>query len=52
MKQKPQWVETRERLKAMEEELLIFVGKMGADGVINGRLPNGDVYHRNLRKKR
>ena len=52
MKQKPKWVETRERLKAMEEELLVFIGEMGADGVINGRLPNGEVYHRNLRKKR
>ena len=52
MKQKPKWVETHERIKAMEEEPLIFVGKMGADGVIDGKLPNGDVYHRNLRKKR
>ena len=44
MKQKPKWVEDRERLKAMEEEPLEFIGERGADGVINGLLPNGEPY--------
>ena len=44
MKQKPKWVETRESLKAMEEEPLVFIGEPGADGVINGLLPNGEPY--------
>jgi hypothetical protein len=44
VKQKPKWVETRERLNAMEEEPLVFIGPMGADGVIDGRLPNGEPY--------
>ena len=41
---KPKWVEDRERLKTMEEEPLVFVGPMGADGVIDGKLPNGEEY--------
>lgn len=44
MKQKPKWVADRERLKTMEEEPLVFVGEMGAAGVIDGLLPNGEVY--------
>lgn len=35
----------------MEEEL-IFIGKMGVDGVINGKLPNGDPYTWTKRRKR
>jgi hypothetical protein len=44
LKHKPQWVKDHERIKAMEEQPLIFVGKMGADGVIDGLLPNGEPY--------
>lgn len=44
VKQKPKWVETREALKTMGQEPLEFIGKMGADGVINGLLPNGEEY--------
>lgn len=44
MKQKPQWVEDRERLKAVEEEPLVFIGQPGADGVIDGLLPSGEPY--------
>jgi hypothetical protein len=44
LKHKPQWVKDHERIKAMEEQPLIFVGKMGADGVIDGKLPNGEEY--------
>jgi hypothetical protein len=40
----PQWVEEREALKQRVEEPLEFVGERGADGVINGRLPNGEPY--------
>ena len=44
MKQKPKWVEIREQLKAVENESLVFIGEPGADGVINGLLPNGEPY--------
>ncbi len=44
MKQKPQWVKDHERIKAMEEEPLIFVGELGAAGVVDGLLPNGEPY--------
>lgn len=44
VKQKPKWVEDRERINAMEEEPLVFIGEMGADGVIDGLLPNGEPY--------
>ena len=43
-KQLPQWVEEREALKHYVEEPLVFVGEMGADGVVDGLLPNGEVY--------
>ena len=44
MKQKPKWVEDRERLKTMEEEPLVFIGEMGVAGVVDGLLPNGEEY--------
>ena len=40
----PQWVKDKEALKQLVEEPLEFVGEMGADGVIDGLLPNGEVY--------
>ncbi len=45
MKPKPQWVKDHERIKAMEEEPLIWVGERGADGVVDGLLPNGEPYN-------
>ena len=44
VKATPSWVEHREALKHYVEEPLVFVGPMGADGVINGLLPNGEPY--------
>lgn len=44
MKQKPKWVEDKEALRQMVEEPLVFIGERGADGVINGLLPNGEPY--------
>ena len=43
-KQQPSWVEAREALRKHVEEPLVFVGEMGADGVIDGKLPNGNEY--------
>ena len=40
----PKWVEEREALKQHVEEPLVFVGERGADGVVDGLLPNGEVY--------
>ena len=43
-KQQPSWVDAREALRTHVEEPLVFVGEMGADGVIDGLLPNGEEY--------
>ena len=40
----PSWVEQREALRQHVEEPLVFVGERGADGVIDGKLPNGEEY--------
>ena len=44
MKKQPKWVEDKEALKQHVEEPLVFIGERGADGVINGLLPNGEPY--------
>jgi len=44
LKPKPQWVEIKESLSNLEDEPLIFIGKPGADGVVDGLLPNGEPY--------
>lgn len=41
---KPQWVLDKERIQNEPEEKLIFVGELGAAGVVDGKLPNGDTY--------
>ena len=38
------WLEEKEKIKNQEPEELIFIGEPGADGVINGKLPNGEDY--------
>jgi hypothetical protein len=43
-KPQPSWVEAREALRKHVEEPLVFVGERGADGVIDGLLPNGEEY--------
>ncbi len=43
-KKQPSWVAAREALRTQVEEPLVFVGPMGADGVIDGKLPNGEPY--------
>jgi hypothetical protein len=44
LKPQPKWVEEREALKQHVEEPLVFVGERGADGVVDGLLPNGEPY--------
>ena len=44
MKKVPKWVEDKEALSKHVEEPLVFIGERGADGVINGLLPNGEPY--------
>jgi hypothetical protein len=51
IKKVPQWVLDKVTANLPKEEV-IFVGKMGADGVIDGKLPNGEIYYRNIRSKR
>ena len=48
----PQWVKDKHAIQTAPPETIIIIGKMGADGVIDGKLPNGDIYHSNKRKKR
>lgn len=50
-KKVPQWVLDKVTANLPKEEV-IFVGEMGVAGVIDGKLPNGEVYHRNIRSKR
>lgn len=40
----PEWVKQKEKLNSTTLEQVSFVGEMGADGVIDGKLPNGDDY--------
>lgn len=40
----PQWVLEKQRIQSQEPEELVFVGELGATGVINGKLPNGEDY--------
>ena len=51
-KLKPQWVKEREALQTVKPEELVIVGQMGVAGVIDGKLPNGEIYHRNKRQHR
>ena len=48
----PQWVKDKEALRTNTPEIIIVVGKMGVSGVIDGKLPNGETYHRNKRQPR
>lgn len=42
-KKKPQWLQ--DKLEANQpKEAVTFVGEMGAAGVVDGKLPNGDIY--------
>lgn len=40
----PQWVKDKEVLQKHIEEPAVFIGLPGADGVIDGLLPNGELY--------
>ena len=40
----PQWVKDKEALQKHVEEPAEFIGERGADGVIDGKLPNGEEY--------
>jgi DUF917 family protein len=39
---KPKWVLNKESIRS--DEQIVFVGEMGVSGVVDGKLPNGDVY--------
>lgn len=40
----PKWVQDKLKLNSTKLEEVSFVGELGADGVVNGKLPNGDDY--------
>ena len=46
----PKWVEDKNNIKHDEE--IIFVGEMGVDAVIDGKLPNGEEYHWTKKNRR
>lgn len=48
---KPSWVQIRESLRNKPQEELEFIGESGADGVIDGLLPNGLPYEWKKRRK-
>jgi hypothetical protein len=41
-KKTPKWIEIKNAIK--HDEQIEFVGQLGADGVIDGKLPNGEDY--------
>lgn len=41
-KKLPKWVEEKNKIR--HDEKIEFVGESGVDGVIDGKLPNGDDY--------
>ena len=40
----PKWVQEKERLNSTAQEPVEFIGEMGATGVVDGMLPNGEPY--------
>ena len=40
----PAWVLEKEHLNRTFREEVEIIGKMGADGVVDGKLPNGTKY--------
>lgn len=38
----PKWVEDKNKINHDEE--IEFIGELGVDGVIDGKLPNGEDY--------
>lgn len=49
-KKVPKWVEEKNKIRHDEE--IEFIGEMGVDGVIDGKLPNGEEYHWTKKNRR
>lgn len=49
---KPNWIKQKEKLNEPMNEEIVFVGKMGVSGVIDGKLPNGEVYEWSKKNRR
>jgi hypothetical protein len=41
-KKPPAWVTAKHQIK--HDEKIVFVGQLGAEGIIDGKLPNGEPY--------
>lgn len=50
IKKIPQWVKDKAEVNKPKEEV-IFIGKMGVDGVFDGLLPDGRTYTWRKRRK-
>ena len=48
----PAWIKTRYKVQKAQEEQIEFVGQMGVDGVIDGKLPNGEPYEWSKKSRR
>lgn len=46
----PKWVQDKNNIK--HDERIEFVGQMGVDGVIDGKLPNGEPYEWTKKSRR
>lgn len=44
VKKVPKWVLDKEKLNTTVRESVEIIGQMGAAGVIDGKLPNGEAY--------
>lgn len=51
IKEIPQWLRDKKQVNKDINEPLVFVGERGADIVIDGKLPNGEVYDWKKRRK-
>lgn len=48
----PKWVIVKQNLNSTINDPLVFVGDLGAAGIVDGKLPNGVAYTWTKRRKR
>lgn len=46
----PKWVEDKGKIRHDEE--IVFIGEMGVDSVVDGKLPNGETYEWSKKNRR
>lgn len=48
----PKWVIVKQNLNLIINDPLVFVGDLGAAGIVDGKLPNGVAYTWTKRRKK